>query len=79
MAAASQSPLSPGTLRRSAGYAAAREQNGEDLLFFARFQLAEMMGATVNVRDINGVVNQISGCLVTDARNVYDKLDTEVL
>lgn len=38
-----------------------------------------MMGAQVNVRDINSVVNQISGCLVTDSRNVYDKLETEVL
>ncbi|CAL1160364.1 unnamed protein product [Cladocopium goreaui] len=65
---------------RSPGAAeAAAANNREDLLFFARFQLAEMMGARVNVRDINSVVNQINGCLVTDSRNVYDKLETEVL
>lgn len=69
-----------GRICRSPGAAeAAAANNGEDLLFFARFQLAEMMGAQVNVRDINSVVNQISGCLVTDSRNVYDKLETEVL
>jgi len=38
-----------------------------------------MMGAQVNVRNSNSVVNQISGCLVIDSRNVYDKLETEVM
>ena len=51
--------------------------NGEDALFYVRFQLAEMLGSTVDVRAINQTVNEISGCLVTDSRNVYDKLETE--
>ena len=53
--------------------------NAEDLLFFARFQFGEMTGIGVNVRDVNSVVNTITGCLVTDSRNVYDKVSTEVL
>ena len=51
--------------------------NGEDALFYVRFQLAEMLGSTVDVRAINQTLNEISGCLVTDSRNVYDKLETE--
>ena len=53
--------------------------NAEDLLFFARFQFGEMIGNVVNVQDVNSVVNAITGCLVTDSRNVYDKVSTEVL
>ena len=70
-----------GRIFRSPGAAeaAAAENNGEDLLFFATFQPAEMVGPQINVRNINSVVNQISGCLVIDSRNVDDKLETEVL
>jgi len=53
--------------------------NAEDLLFFSRFQLAEMLGYHVNIREPNSTVNKIVGCLVTDSRNVYDKLATEVV
>lgn len=58
---------------------AAAAVNAEDLLFFARFQLAEMLGFPVQVRSINKAVNTIQGCVVTDSRNVFDKLSTEVL
>ena len=53
--------------------------NAEDLMFFARFQLAEMLGHEVNIRRVNETVNQLPGCLVTDSRNVYDKLSAEVV
>lgn len=53
--------------------------NAEDLLFFARFQFVEMSGFPVNIRQVNHCVNQIRGCLVTDSRNVFDKLSTEVV
>lgn len=33
----------------------------------------------VNIREPNSTVNKIVGCLVTDSRNVYDKLATEVV
>ena len=53
--------------------------NGEDALFYARFQLAEMLGFSVDVRNVDKTVNQIGGCLISDSRNVYDKLETETL
>ena len=53
--------------------------NAEDLLFFARFQMSEMMGNGVRIRHVNETANKIVGCLVTDSRNVYDKLSTEVV
>ena len=53
--------------------------NGEDTLRYGRFQMSELMGNYVNVRDIDSVVNKITGCLTTDSRNVFDKLETETL
>lgn len=38
-----------------------------------------MLGSKVDVRNINEVANQVPGCVITDSRNVYDKLSTEVL
>eukprot|EP00439_Symbiodinium_sp_Y106_P024975 s3776_g3.t1 len=53
--------------------------NGEDVLFYIRYQWAEMMGTDVNLRDPSKTVATVDGCLVTDSRNVYDKLHTAVL
>ena len=53
--------------------------NGEDALYYGRFQLAEMLGFPVDVRNVDLTVNQIPGSVVTDSRNVYDKLETETL
>ena len=53
--------------------------NGEDSLYYGRFQLAEMLGCPVNVKNIDDTVNQVMGTLVTDSRNVYDKMETETL
>ncbi len=53
--------------------------NGEDYLYFTRFQMSEMLGFSVDVRNANETVNRIGGCLITDSRNVYDKLETETL
>ena len=39
--------------------------NAEDLLFFSRFQLSEMMGHPVKIREVNNNVNAVTGCLVT--------------
>ena len=38
-----------------------------------------MLGYHVNIREPNSTANKIVGCLVTDSRNVYDKLATEVV
>lgn len=53
--------------------------NAEDLMYFARFQMSEMLGYEVNIRNVNETVNHLPGCLVTDSRNVYDKLSAEVV
>ncbi|OLP95920.1 Copia protein [Symbiodinium microadriaticum] len=65
---------------RSPGAAEAQAAvNGEDALYFARFQWGELVHGQVNVRRPNETVTKVTGCLVTDSRNVYDKLVTEVL
>ena len=53
--------------------------NAEDLLFFARLQFVELLGHTIDIRQVNKSVNLIRGCLVTDSRNVFDKLATEAV
>ncbi|CAE7454855.1 RE1 [Symbiodinium sp. CCMP2592] len=53
--------------------------NGEDVLFYIRYEWAEIMGREVNLRDPSRTVATVDGCLVTDSRNVYDKLHTAVL
>ncbi|CAE7241426.1 RE1 [Symbiodinium sp. CCMP2592] len=53
--------------------------NGEDALFYARYQWSELQNGERDVRDSCAVVQETIGCLVTDSRNVYDKLSTEVI
>ena len=65
---------------RSPGAAEAQAAvNGEDCLFFARYQWSELEHGEVDPRDAVRTVRQTEGCLVTDSRNVYDKLREEVL
>ena len=53
--------------------------NGEDTLYYARYQWSELEYGNVDVRDAQGCVSRVPGCVVTDSRNVYDKLNNEVL
>ena len=53
--------------------------NGEDLLYYARLQWGEILHGFPNVRAPDEVASSVKGCLVTDSRNVFDKLQTEVL
>ncbi|CAE7937367.1 rps4x [Symbiodinium sp. KB8] len=53
--------------------------NGEDALFFARYQWSELEHGISDVRKPREVAKRVIGCLVTDSRNVYDKLHTEVM
>ena len=65
---------------RSPGAAEAQAAiNGEDALYFARYQWSELTLGNVQVRHPDTTVAKVPGCLVTDSRNVYDKLETEVL
>ena len=58
---------------------AAASVNAEDALFFCRFQFAEMLGRPIQIRQVNNAVNSITGCVITDSRNVFDKTATEVI
>ena len=53
--------------------------NGEDLLHYVRFQWSEMVFGRPNLRALDEAVARVSGCVITDSRNVYDKLVTEVV
>ena len=65
---------------RSPGAAEAQAAvNGEDCLFFARYQWSEIEQGNVDPRDAVKTVRETPGCLITDSRNVYDKLREEVL
>ena len=65
---------------RSPGAAEARAVvSGEDHLFHARFQLGEMLMAMPDIYDVEATVASVKGCLISDSRNVYDKLQTEEL
>ncbi|OLP85776.1 Copia protein [Symbiodinium microadriaticum] len=65
---------------RSPGSAEAQAAvNGEDNLYSTRFQWSEMRYGKPDLHAPEHAVERISGCVVTDSRNVYDKLETEVL
>ncbi|OLQ04869.1 hypothetical protein AK812_SmicGene11969 [Symbiodinium microadriaticum] len=65
---------------RSPGAAEAQAAvNGEDDLFSTRFQWAEMLHGSPNLHAPDETVKLVKGTVVTDSRNVYDKLETEVL
>ena len=65
---------------RSPGAAEAQAAvNGEDDLFSTRFQWAEMLHGNPNLHAPDETVKLVKGTVVTDSRNVYDKLETEVL
>ena len=65
---------------RSPGAAEAQAAcNGEDSLYYARYHWSELEFGGLNPRDAEGAVLRTKGCLITDSRNVYDKLNTEVL
>ena len=53
--------------------------NGEDQLYYARYQLSEILYDNLDVRNPDEAVRRIPGGLITDSRNVFDKLQTEVL
>ncbi|CAE7292450.1 RE1 [Symbiodinium sp. KB8] len=53
--------------------------NGEDNLYYARFQWSELLYGKLDLRHPDLAVRKTFGCLVTDSRNVYDKMTNEVV
>ena len=65
---------------RSPGAAEAQAAiNGEDSLYYARYQWSEFLYGKPDLHRPDDAVKQVGGCVVTDSRNVYDKLETEML
>ena len=60
---------------RSPGAAEARAAvDGEDVLYLLRYQWGELLGRRPNLRDPDSCVSLTRGILVTDSRNVYDRM-----
>ena len=50
--------------------------NGEDMLYYVRYQWSEMVYGKPDLRVPDATVSRVPGCVITDSRNVYDKLAT---
>ena len=60
---------------RSPGSAEARAViDGEDVLYLLRYQWGELQGLRHDLRDPDATVQSIPGIVVTDSRNVYDRM-----
>ena len=60
---------------RSPGSAEARAAiDGEDVLYLLRYQWSELCGRRPNLYDADTTVRETRGVLVTDSRNVYDRM-----
>ena len=65
---------------RSPGAAEAQAAvSGANLMYHARFHWGEMVSKDVNIYDVDSVVKGIPGCLISDTRNMYDKLQSTEL
>ena len=53
--------------------------DGEDQLYALRFQLSELRGLPANVFNPDDTVQQTRGVLVSDSKNVYDRLTPTML
>jgi hypothetical protein len=65
---------------RSSGAAETRASvDAEDELYAVRMQWSEYLGHPVNLRNIDELISKTPGIVITDSRNVYDKLKHTVL
>ena len=65
---------------RSSGAAETRAAvDTEDELFAIRFQTYEFLGGRVSLWDVDGAVMNVPGVLISDSKNLYDKLGQTVM
>ena len=65
---------------RSSGAAETRAAvDAEDELFAIRFQVREFQGGQVSLWDVDGAVLDVPGVLISDSKNLYDKLGQTVM
>ena len=53
--------------------------SGEDLLYYLRYQWGELLHGVADAKDPDSTVRKVPGCVISDSRNVFDKLQTEVV
>ena len=53
--------------------------NGEDVAYYARCQWGELLHGPPDPRNPDETVAKVTGVVISDSRNVYDKLSTAVL
>lgn len=53
--------------------------DGEDQMFAVRFQLAEFLVRHANVWDCDATVRSVPGALISDSKNVYDRVSQTML
>ena len=53
--------------------------NGEDNVYYVRYQWSEMLFGFESTKKPDSTVSKVTGCVISDSRNVYDKLQSEVL
>lgn len=53
--------------------------DGDDEAFAIRFQLAEFLGLPVSIWDINASIQNIPGLVISDSKNLYDRLSKTVV
>ena len=53
--------------------------DGEDHLYATRYQWSELLGNVPKLDSPDEHVRKVVGCVITDSRNVYDKLQHTVL
>lgn len=53
--------------------------DGDDQMFAIRFQLAEFLGHPPDIRNLDEYVSLIPGVLISDAKNLYDRLSQTML
>ena len=53
--------------------------DGEDMMYSIRFQLSEFLGYIPDVWQCDHVVSQVPGTLITDSKNVYDRVSQTML
>jgi len=67
------------TCRSSAAAETLSAVDGEDQMFAIRFQTSEFLGYPTDIWNCNETVKRIPGVLVSDSKNLYDRLSQTVL
>ena len=65
--------------RSSASAETLAATDGEDEMFAIKFQVSEFLGHQADIWNCNETVKKVPGVLVSDSKNLFDRLSTTVL